>query len=288
MMTTWTESVADIGGVSLEYRAVGNGEPVLLVHGALIADTYRPLMAEPTLTDRYRLIAYRRRGYGGSTPVDEPITIRDQVCDARGLLRHLGVDRAHVVGHSYGGSVALQMAGDAPDLVHSMALLEPALFTPREAEEYRGRLLSAQRRFREEKTSVVLDDFLRQRVEGEYRPLLEETVPGGFAQAVADAETFFEHEIAGLLEWKMEPAELRMIHQPTLCVLGERSTALWPRFGEAHQRLLDTLEKAEGFVLPGSTHLLQLENPSDLGEALARFWARHPMDSGSGVRRSPG
>lgn len=273
-------NVADIDGVTLEYRMEGDGEPVLLIHGALIADAFRPLLAEPTLTERYRLIAYRRRGYGGSTPVDGAMTMADQSSDARRVLQHLGVDRAHVVGHSYGGSIALQMAMDAPDVVHSMALLEPALFPAGEAEEYRDRLLAARRRFREEETSVVLDDFLRQRVDGDYRPLLDETVPGGFTQAVTDAGTFFEHEIAGLLEWGMHPTALREIRQPTLSVLGERSAALWPRFGETHQRLLAAVENVEGFVLRGSTHFLQLENPTGLAGALARFWGRHPMDEG--------
>lgn len=273
-------NVADIDGVTLEYRMEGDGEPVLLIHGALIADAFRPLLAEPTLTERYRLIAYRRRGYGDSTSVERSITMEDQAADGRGLLRYLGFDPAHVVGHSYGGSIALQMAMDAPDVVHSMALLEPAVFTAGEAEEYRDRLLAAQRRFRDEETPVVLDDFLRQRTEGGHRRLLDETVPGGFSQAVTDAGTFFEHEIDGLLEWRMDPTDLRKLPQPTLSVLGERSNALWPRFGETHERLLGKLERCEGFVLPGSTHFLQLENPTGLAGALARFWGRHPMDEG--------
>ncbi len=57
MIDLEVRSVADIDGISLEYRVAGIGEPVLLVHGALIADTYRPFLADPTLTDRYRLIA---------------------------------------------------------------------------------------------------------------------------------------------------------------------------------------------------------------------------------------
>jgi pimeloyl-ACP methyl ester carboxylesterase len=53
--------------------------------------------------------------------------IARQAQDAACLLRELGAQRAHVVGHSYGGVLALQLAVDAPDLVHSLALLEPAL-----------------------------------------------------------------------------------------------------------------------------------------------------------------
>jgi pimeloyl-ACP methyl ester carboxylesterase len=91
----------------LAYDASGMGEPVVFVHGALIADAFRPLLAEPALARRYRLIAYHRRGYGGSSHPPGPAGGARQAADCRTLLRHLGVARAHVVGHSYGGAVAL-------------------------------------------------------------------------------------------------------------------------------------------------------------------------------------
>ena len=43
-------------------------------------------------------------------------------------MKHLGLERAHVVGHSYGGAIAVQLALEAPSLVHSLVLLEPAIF----------------------------------------------------------------------------------------------------------------------------------------------------------------
>ena len=56
----------------LEYEARGDGEAVLLIHGALIADALFPLMGEAALADRHRLICYRRKGHGGSDPVSVP------------------------------------------------------------------------------------------------------------------------------------------------------------------------------------------------------------------------
>jgi pimeloyl-ACP methyl ester carboxylesterase len=109
----------------LEYEVSGRGEPVVFIHGAFIADTFRPLLAEPSLAGRYRLILYHRRGYAGSSRASEPVSVARQAADCRALLRHLGVERAHVVGHSYGGIVALQLALDTPGVVHSLALLEP-------------------------------------------------------------------------------------------------------------------------------------------------------------------
>lgn len=88
------------GGVELEYESKGHGEPVLLIHGSHIARSFLELAAQPALTARYTLIRYHRRGHLGSTPPEGPVSIADQAGDARALLDHLGVERAHVVGHS--------------------------------------------------------------------------------------------------------------------------------------------------------------------------------------------
>src|SRR5262245_46646771 len=105
---------AVVGGTTLEYESSGDGEPVVFVHGAFVADAFGPLVAEPSLRDKHRLITYRRRGYGSSHRPAGPFGVARQAADCRALLRHLGVERAHVVGHSLGGCVALQLALDVP------------------------------------------------------------------------------------------------------------------------------------------------------------------------------
>ena len=55
-----------VNGVELEYDVHGSGEPVLLVHGGLLADENTPLALEPALTDQYMVINYHRRGFAGS------------------------------------------------------------------------------------------------------------------------------------------------------------------------------------------------------------------------------
>src|SRR6266571_2351869 len=118
----------EVNGFPLEYEVVGAGEPVLLIHGSPIADAFRLLIAERALTERYRLVHYHRRGYTRTLPRSEGwATIADHAADARELLRHLGIERTHVVGYDVGGLIALQMALDAPGVVHSLALLEPVL-----------------------------------------------------------------------------------------------------------------------------------------------------------------
>jgi pimeloyl-ACP methyl ester carboxylesterase len=270
---------AKIDGAELEYDVSGTGEPVVFIHGAFIADSFRPLLTEPSLVDHYQLILYHRRGYAGSSCAAEPVSISRQAADCRALLQHLGVDRAHVVGHSYGGAIALQLALDSPDLVHSLALLEPALMVGASAQGYRAALGRGSERYREVGAATVVDEFLEARSPG-YRAALDRVLPGGFAQAVADAGTWFERELPGLLDWRFGEAEARRVGQPVLSVLGGESDALWSRFGETHRLLLAWLPHAEGFVLPGSTHFMQIQNPQAMAAALAAFWARHRFPAG--------
>ena len=122
----------------LEYESHGEGEPVLLIHGSHVADAFLPLTREAALADRYRLIRYHRRGFAGSDPHSGPFSVEEQAQDALALVKHLGLERAHVVGHSYGAVTAVQLALDAPRAVHSLVLLEPPLMTADGAAAFRG------------------------------------------------------------------------------------------------------------------------------------------------------
>src|SRR5689334_14573226 len=122
--------VAKLGGISLEYEEGGNpdGEPVLLI-SPVLADAFLPFFAESSLTDRYRLIRYHKRGWVKSTRTEGPVSVADHVADAAALLEHLGARMAHVVGHSSGAVVGMQMAIDRPGMVKSLGLLEPSILS---------------------------------------------------------------------------------------------------------------------------------------------------------------
>ena len=266
---------AMVDGLTLEYEEEGSGESVAFIHGAFIADTFRPLLTEPGLGGRYRLISYHRRGYAGSSRTPDPVGVARQAADCRALLEYLDVGRAHVVGHSLGGAIALQLALDAPASVHSLALLEPALFVGAGGPAYREALARGAQRFHQAGAAVFTDESLRARWPA-YREALDGILPGAYEQALADARTVVELD-SGHLDWRFGEAEARRIPQLALSVVGGESAALWARFGETHRLLLAWLPKAEGFVLPGATHFLQVENPRGMAEALAAFFARHPL-----------
>jgi pimeloyl-ACP methyl ester carboxylesterase len=272
---------AELGGISLEYEVRGAGEPVLLVHGALVADWFAPLMAEPTLTERYTLINHHRIGYGGSTHVDASVSIADQAAYCRALLEHLGVECAHVVGHSSGANIALQLALDVPQSVRSLALLEIVLSGVPSDRKYAERNMApVVRHYGAGEKAEAVDAFLRG-VGGEAcRVAMDRALPSGYLeQAAADADPFFGTELPAVRQWRLKREDAERITQPVLAVLGGESHTVSPIFRERHELLLRLLPHAESFELPRTTHLLYVQDPQGMASRLAEFFGRHPIPS---------
>lgn len=266
-------------GIELEYTVQGSGEPVLLIHAGIFADWFVPLLGEPRLLAGYQLIHYHRVGYAGSSRPAGPVSISDQAAHARALLRHLGIERAHVVGHSSGGNIALQLALDAPEMVASLTLLEPAIVdTPGGAAFFGTAVVPALRQLGTGEQAGAVDTFMRAVAGPQYRPIIERRLPAGaMDQAALDAPTFFGTELPSLREWTFTRDDAQRINQPALAVLGSESAGVSPVFSERQELLLAWLSDAEPFVLPGATHLLHLQNPAGLVDTMLDFFGRHPL-----------
>jgi pimeloyl-ACP methyl ester carboxylesterase len=268
--------VAVLDGVSLEYQLRGAGEPVVLIHWGVAAAWAAPLLEEPALADHYLLLAYHRAGYAGSSRVEGPIGIAEHARHCRLLLGHLGLERAHVVGHSSSALVGLQLALDFPEVVQTLAVLESARPVPPtevQAAFVREFVQPALRLYREGDRAAAVDTFLRGVFGPGYRSRLDRRLPGGFDQAVADADAFFGQELPALQAWPFGEEDARRITQPVLLVLGERTV---PTFPERRDLLLAWLPNVERLDLLGTSHLLHVENPTGTAEGLAAFFARHP------------
>ena len=114
------------GGCRLSYRLDGPGRhdtpPLIMIQGVAAFGT-SPNPQIEILQKYYDCLSFDNRGTGASQPVGANLTIARMASDVLALMDHLGWDSAHVIGHSLGGLVALQLALLAKDRVRSLALL---------------------------------------------------------------------------------------------------------------------------------------------------------------------
>jgi 3-oxoadipate enol-lactonase len=110
----------------------------------------------------------------------------------------------------------------------------------------------------------------------QWKEYVNRNVPGGIAQAEADAATFFEVELPALQDWQFDENRARTISQPLLYVLGGKSEA-FAREGKDLVRAW--IPHSEEVVVEGLGHPLHIEEPGAVIPRIAAFLARHPMGS---------
>jgi pimeloyl-ACP methyl ester carboxylesterase len=257
----------NVNGVDVAYEVVGRGEPILFIHGAHIADAMRPLVEDPAL-DRFQRIRYHRRGVGGSScpPHARATTFAVHAEDAVGLLEHLAVDRAHLVGHSSGGSIALETASRHPTRVSSLVLLEPALMTVPSGAAFVDLVTPLVERYEDGDTEGAVHGFLALVGDRDWQNAIERTVPGAIAQAVKDATTFFASELPAASDWTFGPEQATPITCAVLSVLGSKTS---PLFVEGHELLHEWFPQCHDTDIPDTSHLLQMEAPGPIAAAIA-------------------
>lgn len=270
---------AHINGVALEYEVTGSGEPVLLISTGPIADSFLPFLSDTAFAGRFRLIAYRQRGQVDGVPSAEPASFAEHAADGAALLAHLGVRRAHVAGHSSGGTIALQMAVDFPDVVHTLALLEPALMMVPSAPaffEKAGPALAAYGAGDRERAMAEFLGVVSSLDWDTCRAAIEQHVPGGVAQALRNADTFFCSYLPALQAWRFGPEEAAVVATPVLSVLGTETEHL---FVEGRDLLHSWFPRVEDCTVDGVGHLLHMQSPSTVTRDVSAFFARQPITS---------
>jgi pimeloyl-ACP methyl ester carboxylesterase len=236
-----------------------------------------PLLDQAALTSRYQLLSYHRAGFAGSGRLLGPPTIAAHAAHCHQLIRELGITTAHIVGHSSSVPIALQLALDAPEAVHTLTLMEAARpAAPTDAERQFGTdvALTALQRYRAGDKAAAVDIFFCGVFGPGYRAALDHGLPGAFEQAAADADAFFTQEMPAIQQWPFTEDDAHRIPQPALAVLGTASPAI---FAERQKLLLHWLPNAEPLDLPGLTHLLHAQDSAAVADGLTGFFARHPI-----------
>jgi 3-oxoadipate enol-lactonase len=265
--------VTDVNGAPLGYddEGVDTGLlPVVMLHAG-IADRrmWQPLAT--ALADRYRVVRYDLRGYGESTP---PLSSFAHHDDVVAVLDRLGLDRAALVGCSFGGSVAVDAALAHPDRVAALALFGAVVsgYQWSELNDVWDRVVGD---IDEDDLDAVAAGEVRLWVVGPDRQ--PEDVDAGL---LAFAEEMNRRALAG--EDSLSRVDVRGLDPPALGRLAEVAVPTLVTAGAADiaevRRLADRIaaEVPGGRRLPdvpGAAHLLPLERPEPVAAALAGFLA---------------
>jgi pimeloyl-ACP methyl ester carboxylesterase len=162
-----------IEGWPVEYEIAGDGDPVVFTHASPFVSWYRPLL---DAVDGWTTLVYRR-----SATFRPGLCIEDDADLLAGLADHVGIERPHLVGHSYGGLVALSAAARGRPDVTSLALLEPAtmgLLEPSQARQRSAPLFELAGR---QGAAAAMEGFLQAVCGTAGRALLDQAVPGATA-----------------------------------------------------------------------------------------------------------
>ncbi|MDA2804082.1 alpha/beta fold hydrolase [Nocardiopsis suaedae] len=250
-------------GVDMYYEVHGQGEPLVLLHGALvgIGSCFGALL--PELARDRRVIAVEMQAHGRTPDVDRPLRVEHLAEDVAALVEGLGLGEADVLGYSLGGAVAFQLALTRPELVRRLVLVSVS--------------------FRAEgmypEVAAGIGELTPQDLEG--TPFHEEYVavapdPGGWAGLV---ERVKEMDAPGNApEWT--PEQVSSLAAPTLLVVGdsdivrpEHAAAMFRLLGGGVPGDLTGLPAARLAVLPGTTHIGVMGREEYLAPMVAEFLA---------------
>jgi pimeloyl-ACP methyl ester carboxylesterase len=281
-------SLLKIRDTSLFVEVVGHGKPLVLMHGGPGANLYT-MFPFRRLKDQFTLVLYDHRCNGQSVgaPVSS-MTWENLTADADALRRRLGFDRWAVLGHSFGGHVALEYALRYPSSLSHLVLLDTGADS-RWARENAPRV-ALQRGFPPEKAELVRRWFHGESdprkmfanlmsLGGLYSPhtslwsLARELTGGewrGLLHLSPDALIFAGRTL--LKEWSILD-RLGEIRVPTLVMAG-RDDFIFPP--EATQELAARIPGATLRIIEGAGHNPQSEQPGQVMEAIRQFFANLP------------
>jgi pimeloyl-ACP methyl ester carboxylesterase len=258
VVTTPEETVVELrdGRFKIRVLSAGEGPPLLHLHGAggLYWDPFLDGLAAG-----HRVVAPEHPGFGGSQGLEHVEDVWDLVLYYNELLDELGIDRATVVGHSFGGMVAAELAANNPERVERLVLVAPI--------------------------GLWLDEHPVPDISGvppEQLPGLLLADPDGPLAAMlpapdpSDPESMLAavNSITAILQfiWPLPDKglskRLYRVKAPTLVVWGAEDRLVDPAYGPA---FVDAIADARLEVIAGAGHLPQLEQPERTAAAVAAF-----------------
>ncbi len=278
------DTFVTLRGLRFHYREYpGPGRPLVLLHG--VASTSRIwLMVGPLLARRFRLLALDQRGHGESDKPDDGYDFPTVVGDLSAFIEGLGLERPIVVGHSWGGNVALEYAATQPEWPAGLVLVDGGFL---ELSARPG--MTWERAEREMAPPDLTHLTSQQLIEGAKRWEL-----GRCWNDAVEAALLANFEVGA--DGKIRPRLSRANHMRVVRALwDQRPSELWPRVrcpvlfiaaereGEGRMRewlelKREAIERARGLLadcqvrwMPDTIHDIPLHRPEELAQAIEEF-----------------
>ncbi|MFA4861679.1 alpha/beta fold hydrolase [Methanoregula sp.] len=265
----------DVNGISLAYREIGSGYPLLLINGfASAMDTWSPPLLE-LLAQKFCVIIFDNRGTGFSTASEEPFSISLFTQDTAALMYACGIDRAHILGLSMGASIAQEMILTHPERVNRLILVagtcgggEAVRMRPDTWETLTDKSGTpaelADRMF----SLLFTGKWLAAHDPWKYCPEVHETT--GEEMAARQAEAFFS--------WTGSAHRLAGIRNPTLVITGTEDIVIPPANADV---LADRIPRARLARFPGAGHGLQYQCPEAFARTILKFLCEEDISKGA-------
>ena len=260
---------ATINGAELSYELTGEGPAVALLHEGVCDLRMWDELVE-ALAPEFTVLRYDMRGYGNSTLPPGPFS---QSGDLLALLNHVGIERAALVGVSYGGRVALDTAFVAPERVTRLVLVAAGLRDHEWSNVVRRFGDEEERLLESGDLTAATDLNVRLWVDGPNRG------PDPVREAVRERVRTMQRRAFEIQEpayaatpppGPEDPVNVRIdeIRAPALVVVGDADA---PDFPEIADRLEAELPNARKVVLPDTAHTIPLERPDEFRELTLEF-----------------
>ena len=258
---------ASVNGARIYYEVHGEGEPVIFLNG-ILANTASWAFQLPVFSREFEVILMDFRGQGRSDKPRMRYTMEMHADDVRALLDHLDVQRAHVVGISYGAEVGMIFALRYPERVRSLVVACAVSHVDRPMRLRADRWLMAARLrsgrflFLTVVPDIYSDEFLEERWE-----FVRTTAPR-FDEVDFDA---FIELLKSFLELDITD-ELDKIRAPTLVIAGGEDRVKPPRYSRLiHERI----PNSEFVIIEGAGHVVVWEKPAEFNSVVLSFLKKH-------------
>jgi pimeloyl-ACP methyl ester carboxylesterase len=263
--------IAPVGDAEIEYVISGpeEGEPILLIHGALLG-TALALVQNHLQQLGYRVIRIHRRGFVGSSDDAPPLSASGHAADAVAVLDDLGLDAAHVAGHSMGAGIALLVLLESPERVRSVTMIDPAAMpglystTPDAIQaELFGQAMAA---FQAGDAEAGIESFSRAVLGKDWRESFFDAITDGYETALRDARRLV---LGAPPPPVIDPAQVAAAGRPIRVLwAGEHEGSA------AAAELADSLPEAEVGFIDGTDHALITQKPAEVAADISAFVAR--------------